>query len=76
MGGSKHFTITPFNKESIIKHLRDISKGTVVAGEVYYSDAVGDSFIPGKRVKSFKVKDRNTFEKRKRKSMLRTQRHA
>ena len=26
-GGSKHFTITPFNKEKIIEHLRELSKG-------------------------------------------------
>ena len=41
-GGSKHFTITPFNKEKIIEHLRDLSKGKEVKGEVYFSDAVGD----------------------------------
>ena len=40
-GGSKHFTITPFNKEKIIEHLRELSKGKEVKGEVYVPDAVG-----------------------------------
>ena len=31
-GASKHFTITPFNKEKIIEHLRDLSKGKQVQG--------------------------------------------
>ena len=61
-GGSKHFTITPFNKEKIIEHLRDLSKGTEVKGEVHYSDAVGDTFIPGKRVKSFKLTSQKAFD--------------
>ena len=26
-GGSKHFTITPFNKEKVIEHLTDLTKG-------------------------------------------------
>ena len=61
-GGSKHFTITPFNKESIIEHLRELSKGKEVKGEVYFSDAVGDYFLPGKRIKSFKRVDRKSFD--------------
>ena len=31
-GASKHFTITTFNKEKIIEHLRDLSKGKQVQG--------------------------------------------
>ena len=61
-GGSKHFTITPFNKEKIIEHLRDLSKGKEVKGEVYFSDAVGDYFIPGKRVRSFKLISKAAFD--------------
>ena len=59
---SKHFTITPFNKEKIIEHLRDLSKGKEVKGEVYFSDAVGDYFIPGKRVRSFKLISKKAFD--------------
>ena len=62
-GGSKHFTITPFNKEKIIEHLRELSKGKEVKGEVYFSDAVGDYFIPGKRVRSFKLVSKDAFDK-------------
>ena len=61
-GADKHFTITPFNKEKIIEHLRDLSKGKQVQGEVYFSDAVGDYFIPGKRVKSFKLVSKKAFD--------------
>ena len=75
-GGSKHFTITPFNKEKIIEHLRDLSKGKEVKGEVYFSDAVGDYFIPGKRVRSFKLISKAAFDKEEKESTKRTQRNA
>ena len=41
-GASKHFTITPFNKEKIIETLRDLSQAKQVRGEaVDFSDAGG-----------------------------------
>ena len=73
MGGSKHFTITPFNKEKIIEHLRELSKGKEVKGEVYFSDAVGDYFIPGKRVRSFKLVSKDAFDKEEKDKYTKTQ---
>ena len=58
---TKNFTVTPFNKGDIIQQLRDLTKGKEIRGEVYYSDAVGDMFIPGMRIKKFRILKRGAF---------------
>ena len=59
---NKLFTISPFNKDDIIKQIKDLTRSREIQGEVRFSDAVGDVFVPGKRIKSFKLTDRNSFE--------------
>ena len=59
---NKLFTITPFNKSNVIEQIIDLTKSKEIQGEVRFSDAVGDIFVPGKRIKSFKLTDRKTFE--------------
>ena len=54
-GGSKHFTITPFNKEKIIEHLTELSKGKEMHEDADYSGKVADIFIPGKTRQIFQI---------------------
>ena len=59
---TKLFTLTPFNKSDVIEQIKDLTRSKEIQGEVRFSDAVGDIFVPGKRIKSFKLTDRNAFE--------------
>ena len=52
-----HLTLTPFNTEKIIDHLRDITKDREVREDNYLV-----RLIPRKRVKSFKLVDRKSSE--------------
>ena len=59
---NKLFTLTPFNKPDVIEQIKDLTRSKEIQGEVRFSDAVGDIFVPGKRIKSFKLTDRNSFQ--------------
>ena len=59
---TKLFTLTPFNKGDVIEQIKDLTRSKEIQGEVRFSDAVGDIFVPGKRIKAFKLTDRNSFE--------------
>ena len=59
---NKLFTITPFNKSNVIEQIIELTKSKEIQGEVRFSDAVGDIFVPGKRIKSFKLTNRKTIE--------------
>ena len=52
----KHFMITPFNKKKIIDDLREQTKGRKeMGGIISFSDATGDTWRPGKRIKSLSL---------------------
>ena len=52
-----HLTLTPLNKDKIVEHLLDITRDKEVPADDYLVQ-----IIPRKRVKSFKLTDRNSFE--------------
>ena len=55
---TKLFTLTPFNKNDVVEQIKDLTRSKEIQGEVRFSDAVGDIFVPGKRIKAFKLTDR------------------
>ena len=55
-------TLTPFKKQDIIDQLIELSRGKESRDGVF-SDAIAMHFQPGKRVKSFVMKDRESFDK-------------
>ena len=52
-----HLTLTPLNKDKIVEHLLEITKDKKVPADNYLVE-----IIPRKRVKSFKLTDRSSFE--------------
>ena len=58
--------------DKVIDQIKDLTKSKEIQGEVRFSDAVGDIFVPGKRIKAFKLTDRNSFAQTENQSGKRT----